>query len=48
MTYYDSYKYLKRLNMKKFGIKFKQVQNLKEFLDEAKILGYLFYEIETK
>ena len=36
MSYYESKKYLKRLKIEKFGIpKYKEVQNLIEFLDVA-------------
>ena len=37
MTYSESQKYLKRLNIKKFGIcRFKEWNNLKSFLNQAK------------
>ena len=45
MTYFESQKYLKRLNIKKFGIcRFKEWDNLKSFLMEAKENDLLEFE----
>ena len=45
MTYFESQKYLKRLNIKKFGIgRFKEWDNLKDFLMQAKEKDLLEFE----
>ena len=45
MTYFESQKYLKRLNIKKFGIsRFKEWDNLKSFLMQAKAKDLLEFE----
>ena len=45
MTYLESQKYLKRLNIKKFGIcRFKEWDNLKSFLMQAKTKDLLEFE----
>ena len=51
MTYFESQKYLKRLNIKKFGIcRFKEWDNLKSFLIQAntkKLLEFEYNEINN-
>ena len=45
MTYSESQKYLKRLNIQKFGIcRFKEWNNLESFLVQAKKEGLLEFE----
>ena len=45
MTQYESYKYLKKININKFGIcKFKEWDNLKSFLIQAKTRDLLEFE----
>ena len=45
MTYFESQKYLKRLNIKKFGIcRFKEWDNLKSFLIKANTNYLLEFE----
>ena len=45
MTYFESQKYLKKLNIKKFGIcRFKEWDNLKSFLIQAKKKDLLEFE----
>ena len=45
MTYFESQKYLKRLNIQKFGIcRFKEWDNLKSFLMQAKKKDLLEFE----
>ena len=45
MTYFESQKYLKKINIKKFGIcRFKEWDNLKSFLVQAKKEGLLEFE----
>ena len=45
MTYFEAQKYLKKLNIKKFGIcRFKEWDNLKNFLIQAKKKNLLEFE----
>ena len=45
LTQYESYKYLKKININKFGIaRFKEWENLKSFLIQAKTQDLLEFE----
>ncbi len=49
LTYFESYKYLKKINIKKFGIcRFKEWENLKSFLIQSEdFLEFEYNEVNN-